>query len=827
MKEVCQYSRDLLSQSHQETLSPEDMGPLNEHLEICSECRSFRDALLADHHVLDRYARIMEMRLDQIEGQVIGALKKEPCLKQRPVRFALMLAAWAAMVALVVAGIWLLQQHGAPAPTAPSPEPIVHQSDPEPDSGSVVASVDLLARESEAIDAMIAGGDIDGLVRMLAQGQWSSKILTANGLALMGDDRVLQPLAAVSPVWTGDSSINPFDQAIAAIQARLATPAVALTDTNEVSPHDVEQTHVLKAPDVDPNVLCGIIIDRAGAAIANVRVVLHFEHTRWGFGNYQVAEVLSDANGFYCFPEEVGLETPLQWRFAGNRYMLLASHTDYALGWSLIPTQSLAGFYDITLTEPVTRAVQVLDVNDIPIAGAWVWPYSFGSPESPDLVFRDYLFLSADSGLVGGKTDQEGWAKITHLPDTSLSYHATLAGYADGLTFHAGHPIRLNLGGTVKGRVESPQGQGIQGAMVVFYSDWGHHGYWLAQTDAAGDFVLEDLPTRGWDRTPWGNTEGGNGAYVVTLEHPKVTMPETRIVLEPGQVIENWTLTAYADTVLLECLVLAADTNEPVAGAKVRVGSNPMGETSGNTDANGVFTCQVLRGQTSLSVSSPPKGFYTLPEQNPPDSSQRFQASGSQMQVTLKSAPLAGALISVHGTIMNVGEIQVEGSVKVHAAAEERFKTATATNYIRSVSSETSGLFELKEVPAGLDLYVYAESKDRRFAAHGEYVIDHEPNEAPFLALNLLPTETATITVTDEEGLLACSLDVCIEPVVQGKRIWRAERRGHTNEQGELVIDGILPGVTYRICDEAGSERLREEGEQVVDIQQVLIPLEY
>jgi len=825
MKETCQHIRDLLSQSQQEPLNPADIGQMNDHLVICSECRSFRDALRADSHLLERYARMMEMRLDQIEGQVIKALKKEPRQKQRPVRLPVKLAAWAAMVALVLAGIWVFQQYAVPEPSPPSPELIVRQSEPESDSGSGVAPVDLLAREFEAIEAMIASGDIDGLVRMLAQAQWDSKILTANGLALIGDERALQPLASVSPEWTGDGSINPFDQAIAAIQTRLATPAVALMDTNDVLPHFVEQAQVLEAPVVDPNALCGIVIDRAGAAIANARVVLHLEHTHWGFGNYQVAEALSDANGFYCFPENVGLETLAQHRFAMNRFMLLASHPDYALGWSLIPTQSLVGFYDITLTEPVTRSVQVLDINDTPIAGAWVWPYSLGDQESPDLVFRDYLFLSTDSGLVGGITDQEGWAKITHLPDTDLAYRATLAGHSEGLTFHAGHPIRLNPGGTVKGRVLSEQGQGIQDAMVVFYSDWGHHGYWLAQTDAVGDFVLEDLPTRGWDRTPWGNTEGGNGAYIVTLEHPEVIMPQTRVTLEPGQVIEDWTLTAHADTVLLKCLVLAVDTNEPVAGADVRVGLNPMGETSGNTDANGVFTCRVLPGETSLWTRSPPEGFYTLPEQNPSESYQRFQASGSQMQVTLKSAPLAGTLISVQGTIMHLGEIQVEGAVKVHAAAEKRFRTATAMNYIRSVSCEPSGLFELNEVPAGLDLYVYAESQNRRFAAIGEYVIDHEPNEAPFLELDLLPTETATITVTDKQGLLACSLDVSFEPVVQGQNIWRAERQGRTNEQGELVMDGILPGVTYKIYDEAGSEKLRKEGEQVVDIQQVLISL--
>jgi hypothetical protein len=233
----------------------------------------------------------------------------------------------------------------------------------------------------------------------------------------------------------------------------------------------------------------------------------------------------------------------------------------------------------------------------------------------------------------------------------------------------------------------------------------------------------------------------------------------------------------------------------------------------------------VLPGETCLSVSSPPKGFYTLPDQNPANRSLRFQASGSQMQVTLMSAPLAGTLISVRGTILNFEEIQGEGSVKVHANAGKRFRTATVMNYIRSVSSEPSGLFELKEVPAGLDLYVYAESEDRRFAAIGEYVTDHEPDATAFLELTLLPTETASIAVTDEEGVLACSLDVFIEPVVQGKSIWRAERQRRTDDQGELVIDGILPGVTYKIYDCVGSERHRKEGEPVVDIQQVLIPL--
>ncbi|MCP4453752.1 MAG: zf-HC2 domain-containing protein, partial [Planctomycetes bacterium] len=170
MKETCQHSQDLLSQSQQESLNPTDARRLNEHLEICSECRSFRDALLADHHLLNRYARIMEMRLDQIEGQVIGALKKEPCRKQRPVRFAIKLAAWAAMVALVLAGIWTYQQYAGLDSSLPSPEPIVHHTVPESGSRSVVGSMDLLARESEDIGAMIVRGDIDGLIQMLAQG---------------------------------------------------------------------------------------------------------------------------------------------------------------------------------------------------------------------------------------------------------------------------------------------------------------------------------------------------------------------------------------------------------------------------------------------------------------------------------------------------------------------------------------------------------------------------------------------------------------------------------------------------------------------------------
>jgi hypothetical protein len=162
-------------------------------------------------------------------------------------------------------------------------------------------------------------------------------------------------------------------------------------------------------------------------------------------------------------------------------------------------------------------------------------------------------------------------------------------------------------------------------------------------------------------------------------------------------------------------------------------------------------------------------------------------------------------------------------------AGAGRFNTATAGSYIRPAGVDTNGRFELKEVPAGRDVHVYVESKDRMLALADILHIPADPNELEPLELILLPTATAATTIQDKDGYPVANTDLSMCPLVQGERIWPAGRRGRTDGLGILEIDGIVPGLTYHLRDARfeQSARRRDEGwETWFNGEVTLIPLD-
>ena len=136
-----------------------------------------------------------------------------------------------------------------------------------------------------------------------------------------------------------------------------------------------------------------------------------------------------------------------------------------------------------------------------------------------------------------------------------------------------------------------------------------------------------------------------------------------------------------------------------------------------------------------------------------------------------------------------------------------RFNTATATGYIRPVSTDSSGLFQLKEVPAGLTVNIYAETKDRGLAAIGTFDIPEDPAEAPRLELTTAPTMPANAVIAYEDGNPLVDRKIELSPMVGGCRLWPAQRGCRTDAQGELHLDGIVPGLTYHLRDAEAFEK--------------------
>ncbi|UCG48248.1 MAG: hypothetical protein JSU94_00440, partial [Phycisphaerales bacterium] len=361
----------------------------------------------------------------------------------------------------------------------------------------------------------------------------------------------------------------------------------------------------------------------------------------------------------------------------------------------------------------------------------------------------------------------------------------------------------------------------ISGAVITFAAEW-MNNYFLAETNEQGHFSLEDLPGEGWDMRPWGSSEPASGQYKVTVKHERYSAPEKKLKLSAGQLIDDLVIEAYGQTTLIRCQVVAADSNSPLAGARIG-GSNKIGRIDGYADANGVFTVRVLPGPVSLSFYSPPDGVYVLRE-NGPGSNLNFEAAGAEMTVTLRAPAVAGVLVNVPGFALGPDGRAVSGAVLYASAGS--FHTSNASSYIRPVGAENDGLFELKEVPAGRKLNIYAETKDRSLAGKAVFDVPAEPNESFFVEVKLQATRHASVVVKDKKGDIVPDTTVAISPVVGGDELWPAKRHRRTDENGALEIDGIVPGLEYYLEDVEFQNRARRQVsvEGIFRGRMVLIP---
>jgi hypothetical protein len=322
----------------------------------------------------------------------------------------------------------------------------------------------------------------------------------------------------------------------------------------------------------------------------------------------------------------------------------------------------------------------------------------------------------------------------------------------------------------------------------------------LAKTDGEGRFFFKDLPAKGWDMSPWGGDGHANGLYEVTVKHENFSAAEEKVELLPGEDINDFIIYAYSDGTLIKCNVIEADTNMPIAGARIQ-GSGEAGSINGYSDSQGIFTVRAEPGPITLFFASPPDGVYVLEDRGLPESSLRFEAHGNEMAVILKMPPIAGQLINLLGYVIGPNDIGQSDAV-IYAQADQRFMTSTASSYVRPAGTDYDGLFELKEVPAGLKLHIYAEAQNRTFAGTGVFEIPADPNETTGIEVKLKPTQGSKLIIMDKNGEAVCDKSLQIRPVVGDQNVWGGYNRVvRTDREGLLQADGILPGLEYYLRD--------------------------
>jgi len=569
-----------------------------------------------------------------------------------------------------------------------------------------------------------------------------------------------------------------------------------------------------------PQTVTGRIIDTEGQPISKAKVVLYYNHTRWGMGNRVTQEAESETDGSFVFKEPLKYGDAKQYPYDRDSYVLLASHPGYAFGWTKIDREQEQAGFEIILTEPQSKTITVTDHDGKPLAGARVWPYSAGNRADSEPLFRDYLSLPTYVDIAGGTTGADGKAVIKNLPKTRSSFNASLKGYATGLSFGGSRPIHLSKGATVSGTILDEDGKPVEGALVKFHTEW-MWNFFLTRTDSQGKFRLEDLPAEGWDMSPWGSSENANGIYVITIEHKDYIASETQDQFKAGQVVENFDIEAYRGT-LIKCRVVDVKTNLPVAGARIR-GSNESGRIDGRTDSDGVLTVQVMSGRTALSFGSPPEGVYVLRGQNPPESSLRFDAQGEEMNLTLKSPPIAGRLTSVKGKVQ-LPDGSPAADIKISTTNSEYYETLTFGGAGGAYTGTGSdGSFELKDVPVGLKLFLYGHTKDYQYIL-AEVIEKLEDPTILSEPLVMKHGQVADVLLVDKRDEPCANLNVKVKPVMWDNRLFRADyHNAKTDAQGRLKINGIIPGMKYYVMDSRAESGPRD---MYYTQTMALIPLE-
>ncbi len=670
------------------------------------------------------------------------------------------------------------------------------------------------------------------------------RVQTQEGIGTVARDLVVETASTPSGQWypaiiqtefttraaDGSAQVNRR-------QKRVLVDAESVLDANTFATTEAQQPEQTAAEPIASSVagpteppaqgIHGVVTDDRGHAVADATVLLFHRHRRWGLDDEILQSVLTDPNGRYLLTAPITFAQTEPHDYAQDRYTLFALHPKYALAWQNILQGHVKSIYDLTLTRPTTRSIIVTDLDGTPIPGARVWLYSAGDRKSSNPLFQDSFLLETDAGLVGAVTDAGGIATVTNLPATRCSFHATLKGFATGLAFSGQDQIRLTPGTDVSGWVLTAAGMPIPGAIVRLKAEW-LQSHFLARSDGQGRFEFTDLPAKGWDMSPWGSSQGGSGGYTMVLEHADYAAPDRKLELLPAQTIDDLVIEAATETTLVRCRVIEDGTDKPVAGARLR-GENQIGTIGGYSDANGVFTVRVLPGPTSLSFYSPPNGVYIVEETQPDDSRVRFEARGAEMSVVVKSPPIAGPLVNVSGVVVGPEGVPVAG-VAVYAAAGQ-FDTATASNYVRPTGSDGGGRFELKEVPAGRNLHLLAETKDHTLAVADVVLIPADVNAVPVVELVVQPTQSCAAVVLGKDGNPSVDTALTITPMVEGEHMWMsgAARKGRTDALGVLMIDGIVPGLTYGLRDvrfDERSSRRSDDRETWLDCLMELIPLQ-
>jgi protocatechuate 3,4-dioxygenase beta subunit len=367
----------------------------------------------------------------------------------------------------------------------------------------------------------------------------------------------------------------------------------------------------------------------------------------------------------------------------------------------------------------------------------------------------------------------------------------------------------MSRGATLSGTLTDPDGAPLAGVRVVLHSsflwEFAH-----ARTDARGRYRFEDQKARGWDMSAWRKGTSADGTYKLWIDDDQFAVPTESVTLEPGTSPTRDLRAAPAGAIRVT--VVEEGTNRRVAGARVSAYEATRGggaRFTATTDGRGQATFHATPSRIVVTLEGPPEGVYLARDfVRSVDASQAIELAGLEADAVLLMPPIAGTLVAVSGTCTDRAGAPVAGAVV--SATAGHFAAPGAPDRIRDGQADRAGRFTVEGIPSGRMVHLYAETRGRTLAGMAAIAVPKKADPGLRATLTLVPTVAADRVLAYAGGKPLASRKFRITPMAGEDEFLFLRRSVMTDAEGRLKVDGIVPGLAYRVEEETPPAAFRQ-----------------
>jgi hypothetical protein len=396
---------------------------------------------------------------------------------------------------------------------------------------------------------LYAQGNAEGLLSLLRTASEPAQVAAAKYLGQIGNETILSDLQAFAAKWQGAPGENPFQQAIEAIQKRLAQ---SKKDDGGAGTQEPNAVVVTKPAATEPQTgIAGIVLDKLTQKPVEGAII------QYAIDDPGTATT-TDTSGRFVL-------TGLQASRYNFIYIMARGYVSQRITPALVADQITQNLL-IELDRGSRVQGTVTDPNGKPIAGATARTFHFTN--RPVITGQDGQFEIDGLSPVVDRYSLE----ITHpdYPAVSMEFSPGAVGET------VNQDVVLKPGADIYGQVTDPNGKPVEGVQVGNTTSAAMWNCITAKTDYEGKYRLDNVDL---------------GELVLWAAHSQYALYVDRMTLPPGVTERQIDIRLQSPAPLHGKVVDQADN--PVEGVIVAVQEynsvSNLAKERYTTDANGLF----------------------------------------------------------------------------------------------------------------------------------------------------------------------------------------------------------------------------------------------